>query len=1493
MLVHRKHAVYEPGVVCFCEDQADSWRIGCITAVAPHPAHGAPRQVTLVACDDEGQPCQPPEVFTVPLSQLAPLEQEWLTPMRDLLEMPVLLDSLLLEHVRRRYWQDVMYTNIGPIVLSLNPFNFNLPLYSDDRMPLYIEERQDVLQGGSKHPTHAWSVAHQAYWMMLESRRPQSILVSGESGAGKTEAAKMVLRYLATCSTYFAHDREKTKARHLTDKIQRASPILEAFGNAKTKRNDNSSRFGKYMKLQFNSQGYLHGAYTINYLLERSRVVGHASGERSYHTFYQLAAAAEISDELQRRYRLDDPDRFAWIYAGVPRNDKDLTDDAAEFWRVQEAFSVVGFRREEVDAIYGIVAGIMHLQALRWLPSRDTATLPDVERAWLRFVARLWEVDAEELYKELTTTTNQVKGDTFTIQHTLAQVYEVRDALSKAVYERTFQYIVDRLNEVLDRQRDTEEHSWIGLLDIFGFEEFETNYFEQLCINFANEQLQHHYNTCVFQRDMEQYKAERINCSYVEHPDNKPTLDLIRGLFQLLNDQSRAGSDANFIDNIYNIHGRHKSFRKPRIGKSTFGVAHYSGEVWYTANGMREKNVDPLKPALRKLLSASRNPLTAALLTAPQEGEQQRLGMATVAKFFQSSLQDLVQMIDLTNPHWIRCIKPHSSNRPRMFWGSEVMSQLRCAGVLETIRIRQMGYPMRLPFAEFWLRFRLLGVQTVANRSFMATPRGSATLAELIRDLIQALELKEEECQMGLTKVFLKDCAYRRLEALRNLKLDHLALVAQRFVLQKEAFKRRHAHFLQQQCVALQAFGRAWGAQYERRCREKQRHDRRVTAALETQRLARVMLACRLTWRLRMLHYAARVQAAARAVTSQRRVLVFRGAAAEKRAQAIDLLRTCTRAHLSELVARERQGDVVAWLEAELEVLAEARAAKRREEAARKEALKALIRSQAAAGDTPADGDDVFVRAMQELADNKRLIEQQKSRIAELEEELNLTRQCSRALGEEFAEAEAAAAQLEAQRRRAEDREHKLAAQLRALEEELRALSHRLQQERSDRLVQEQEVQRLRAALARTADGSPAKPARQAAAKGLPAEHYGQIYALEKQLRTQDTEIGALKGEVVRWREAQELQSTHLEEAQQQRQQLEAELEGLTETLRQERFLRAAAQEALQAAQAELSRAAEEGREVRRAEETRAAALERQLRARDADVGALKVELLRTQQQGDARAAGLEHLCWEAEAIVSLLDERDKDFGDYRARHHAWGVELTAAIHVVESLLNPSGGSSTPTAHGPSRPPTDPEGASSAVAALKRLQQEGSELARVGEALTDFGVLAQQLQAAIPGQSGKKRAAPLPLNRVTSTIAGGDEENPNSDPAVGRPLDEVANDLLSHFGTSSKPALKSDRSIGSPKKGPRTKASLAFKKGRDKLTSAASDPDSQPSRRARSLAGSEPDRHPGRRDRGTMGAALYAQWQRGSFAEKAPVLALCAASLTASLVIGLTLGRKH
>eukprot|EP01061_Rhynchopus_euleeides_P030215 TRINITY_DN5026_c0_g1_i1.p1 TRINITY_DN5026_c0_g1~~TRINITY_DN5026_c0_g1_i1.p1 ORF type:complete len:1168 (+),score=413.62 TRINITY_DN5026_c0_g1_i1:175-3504(+) len=720
--------------------------------------------------------------------------QSSLSPVHDLLKMSYLHDSTLLHHIRTRYWENVIYTNIGAIVLAVNPYDYTLPNYTDDNMPHYIREGAHVLSHGSKQLPHSWSVAHQAYCLMRTKHQNQSILVSGESGAGKTEAVKIVMSYVGELSTAAAESKERDHARAINKKVTSTSPILESFGNAKTTRNDNSSRFGKFMRMKFNNDGVLVGAHICPYLLERSRVITHSAGERGYHAFYQLICGA--TSEERRRMRLGDVKDYRSLNAGGSPSIPGV-DDAEEYAITKEAMLVVGINETEQRSLYNVLAAVLHLTNCVFKERDGRSYLSEHDMETLDFVAtNLLQIDGDLLLEELTSTTRTVAGDTFTTSLDKVRATEQRDSLCKSLYERVFLWLVDRINGLIDC--DESSGTWLGLLDIFGFEHFEVNSFEQLCINLTNEQLQQHYNNYVFTRDIQECKDEGIDTQAIVFQDNQNTLDLISGamgVLSLLDEevQLRKGSDASFAAKLQESKKDHASYVKHRMDKMSFGVGHYAASVMYNVEGWREKNMDTLKDNLKVLVRESTDTFISTLLPAPVEQMGRK---PTVARLYKGQLQDLMKVINGTNPHWIRCVKPHHCRKPRMFHGHEVMAQLRSAGVLETVRIRKIGYSVRLPFTEFIARYRAINPK-----------RGSQ--ADVCRAILETLDIGKQLGQVGKTKVFLKSEAWSIIEDARSKALNGYCETLQRYIHFRRSNTRVAAVLAKRKVALIQSFARS------------------------------------------------------------------------------------------------------------------------------------------------------------------------------------------------------------------------------------------------------------------------------------------------------------------------------------------------------------------------------------------------------------------------------------------------------------------------------------------------------------------------------------------------------------------------------------------------------------------------------------------------------------------------------------------------------------
>ncbi|KAJ9467357.1 Myosin-6 [Diplonema papillatum] len=683
----------------------------------------------------------------------------------DLLMLTELHEATLLHCLKTRYLKDIVYTNIGTLIVAVNPFKRIAKYQAENTIKDYLSEGP-VIQ--TQLP-HAWSVAHQTYHELVNDRENQTILISGESGAGKTVAAKIMVEYLTAVSCQRATEAIKHATELVGVKVQAASPILESFGNAKTVRNDNSSRFGKFMKVQFDTDGFLIGAHTTKYLLEKSRIITAAKNERIYHVFYQICAHSD-----REKYKLGPAEQYTTCNAGKCLS-IDGVDDNEDQSSCIQAMEACGITDEEKDSVWRAVAGILMLQSTSISERTDAqnnqmAELNAENKQRLAAACEQFGVNAAVMEKEMTSTTSK----TFTRALSKAKSIDVRDSVSKVLYDSMFQWLVDKINITTDRGADTS--NWLGLLDIFGFEDFEHNSFEQLCINLANESLQGHYNNYIFVEDMKECQREGIDTTGVTFADNSACLDLLSGklsVFSMLDVECSlpGGTDQQFISKLHDAFGgtpgangkrAHEFYRRQLSSPNTFTIRHYAGDVTYDVSAWLEKNKEPLKNEMRTLMRNSSNTLIKTLIPAPQDSTKGSQQM-TVSRFFCDQVKELISLINGTNPHWIRCVKPHPSKKPGSWSPKEVMNQLRCAGVIETVRVRKAGYPIRFPHTMFRDRYcAVLGSEGLLSR-------GDAGAAKPIAGkILEKLGLGKEVAQMGNTKTFLRQEAFLRLNAAKD-----------------------------------------------------------------------------------------------------------------------------------------------------------------------------------------------------------------------------------------------------------------------------------------------------------------------------------------------------------------------------------------------------------------------------------------------------------------------------------------------------------------------------------------------------------------------------------------------------------------------------------------------------------------------------------------------------------------------------------------------------
>ncbi|VAH78301.1 unnamed protein product [Triticum turgidum subsp. durum] len=629
---------------------------------------------------------------------------------------------------------------------------------------------------------------------MMNEGKSNSILVSGESGAGKTETTKLLMRYLA-----FLGGRSGTGGRTVEQQVLESNPVLEAFGNAKTVRNNNSSRFGKFVELQFDKSGKISGAAIRTYLLERSRVCQTSSPERNYHCFYFLCSAP--SEDI-KKYKLGDPSSFHYLNQSSCIR-VDGINDAEEYLATRNAMDMVGITEEEQEAIFRVVAAVLHLGNISFAKGTeaDSSVIKDAKaRFHLNTAGELLMCDCEKLEnalikREINTPEGVI---TTTVGPNSATVS--RDGFAKQIYSRLFDWLVNRINASIGQ--DPNSDKLIGVLDIYGFESFKTNSFEQLCINFTNEKLQQHFNQNVFKMEQEEYTREQINWSYIEFVDNQDVLDLIEkkpgGIIALLDEACMfpKSTHETLSQKLYEKFKNHKRFAKPKLSRTAFTIQHYAGDVIYQSDHFLDKNKDYVVAEHQELLNASRCSFVSVLFPPAPEENTKSSKSSSIATRFKMQLHELMETLSSTEPHYIRCVKPNSVLKPAIFENTNVLQQLRCSGVLEAIRISCAGYPTRKLFHDFLHRFRILAPEILKEKN------DEKTTCQKVLDKIGL-----EGYQIGRTKVFLRAGQMAELDARRTEVRNTAARGVQSQL--RTHVAREQFLILRNASVCLQSFVRA------------------------------------------------------------------------------------------------------------------------------------------------------------------------------------------------------------------------------------------------------------------------------------------------------------------------------------------------------------------------------------------------------------------------------------------------------------------------------------------------------------------------------------------------------------------------------------------------------------------------------------------------------------------------------------------------------------
>jgi myosin heavy subunit len=735
------------------------------------------------------------ERFVIPRDQAIEVHPSCLTAAPDLLTLGDFNEGSLLHNVRERFKTgDKIYTAVGgPIIISINPYK-PLGIYGLDKMKYYKEAVRAQKAGHNQNvEPHLFRIAENSYQAMLESSKNQSIIISGESGAGKTEAAKRILEYLTKVSQSqggmeTSMRKMETSMKKSTsgsentpgieDRVLDSNPILEAFGNAKTVRNDNSSRFGKFIEVYFNKPGKIQSANIINYLLEKSRIVSHQPGERNYHIFYQICYG--FTEEEKKKYAITSTRDYKYL-SKFDQANYDIDTDKEDFEETKKCFDVLGFSEIEKSDLLMIVSAILHIGNIAFTLNVSQGTegskVSEETNMHLEVAAKFLGIDAKTL-EGLFTTKQMIVGKDVTLKRFKPDDADRnKDALVKDLYGKAFDWLVNRVNISIEKSAKSNDRSFtFGILDIFGFENFNVNSFEQLCINFTNEKLQQHFNNHIFKTEQEEYLAEGVQWKSISFTDNLQTIDLIEksglSIFSTLEDQCQLpkGTDSGFVNQVNTKLSSYTPSILPinKFKTQLFGVKHYAGEVFYDSTNFLEKNRDAVNPDLIKAFSVSQNTVVKLLFTESfnirlQSGKNAKavtsntnMKAQTLTYKFKGQLAELMQVLNETNPAYIRCIKPNPLKRAGLFDSIDVQRQLRCAGMLEAIRIRKNGYGVRRIHQDFLDKYRI-----ILNKK--GKPSGIEDCKRLFEKLQAQDDLKRHFAKekglwaVGKTKVFMKE----------------------------------------------------------------------------------------------------------------------------------------------------------------------------------------------------------------------------------------------------------------------------------------------------------------------------------------------------------------------------------------------------------------------------------------------------------------------------------------------------------------------------------------------------------------------------------------------------------------------------------------------------------------------------------------------------------------------------------------------------------------
>ncbi|XP_018599279.1 myosin VIa isoform X5 [Scleropages formosus] len=774
---------------------------------APHPTEGF-QLGTIVDIGADSLTIEPlkekGKTFLASISQVFPAEDDVNKHVEDNCSLMYLNEATLLNNVRVRYSKDKIYTFVANILIAVNPY-YDIPkLYSSETIKTYRGRSLGTL------PPHVYAIADKAYRDMKVLKMSQSIIVSGESGAGKTENTKFILRYLTT---------SYGTGQDIDERIVEANPLLEAFGNAKTVRNNNSSRFGKFVEIHFNEKNAVVGGFVSHYLLEKSRICTQSPEERNYHIFYRLCAGA--SEDISQKLHLSSPDAFRYLNRGctqyfatkdtekqILQNRKSpqhlkagplkdpLLDDQGDFNRMCVAMKKIGLDDMEKLDLFRVVAGVLHLGNIDFEEAGSTSggcTIKRTSGKMLEYCAELLGLDEDDLQVSLTTrvmltTAGGAKGTVIKVPLKVEQANNARDALAKAVYSRLFDHVVKRVNQCFPFESSS---TFIGVLDIAGFEYFEHNSFEQFCINYCNEKLQQFFNERILKEEQELYQREGLGVNEVHYVDNQDCIDLIEakvvGILDILDEENRLPqpSDQHFTDTVHSKHKDHFRLTVPRKSKLAihrnvrddegFIIRHFAGAVCYETMKFVEKNNDALHQSLECLVCESKDRFVKELFensNNSRDAKQKagKLSFISVGNKFKTQLNILLEKLRSTGSSFVRCVKPNLKMVSHRFEGAQILSQLQCSGMVSVLDLMQGGFPSRAPFHELYNMYK----QYMPAKLTRLDPR------LFCKALFKALGLNENDYKFGLTKVFFRPGKFAEFDQIMKSDPEHLAELVRR-----------------------------------------------------------------------------------------------------------------------------------------------------------------------------------------------------------------------------------------------------------------------------------------------------------------------------------------------------------------------------------------------------------------------------------------------------------------------------------------------------------------------------------------------------------------------------------------------------------------------------------------------------------------------------------------------------------------------------------------